>query len=274
MRFWLVFISIFLVACASNNEKQSIREKQANIYYGKGTNQIALGKYTQALKSLLKAHELNPNRADINNNLGMAYYFKNRKQRAISFIQESLRIDPKHTDARLNLATIYTELGRFNEAQMQYNIVLDDLTYEYQHKTYYNLGMLNLKKNNFRKALNYFKQSLNESKNYCPAHFQIGELYYRNRSYKKALESYRSASQGVCYNQPRPLYHQALSYIQLKQYDTAKVKLEEVIERFALTKYQRMANKKLQTVNHLIQKEMRNSRNFEKPNGNILTPNF
>jgi outer membrane protein assembly factor BamD (BamD/ComL family) len=70
------------------------------------------------------------------------------------------------------------------------------------------------------------------------------------------------------------LYHQALSYIQLKQYDTAKVKLEEVIERFALTKYQRMANKKLQTVNHLIQKEMRNSRNFEKPNGNILTPNF
>jgi len=27
-------------------------------------------------------------------------------------------------------------------------------------------------------------------------------------------------------------------------------------------------------VNHLIQKEMRNSKNFEKPNGNILTPNF
>ena len=54
---------------------------------------------------------------------------------------------------------------------------------------------------------------------------------------------------GVCYNNPKPLFQQALTYIELKDFGTAKLKLDEVIERFSLTKFEKMAKRKLKALN-------------------------
>ncbi len=267
----LLLLQILVISCASNPKNFiSPEHKRAEIYYNQGTHELVKEQYTLALKHLLEANTLKPDDSRIQNNLGMAYYFKKRPERAIKYLKSSISLDPKNTDARLNLATVYLNLGNYSEAKTQFNLVLDDLTYTAQFRTYYNLGLLYLKQNKPSEALNYFKQSINENANYCPAHFQVGNLYFKNGKYAQALDEFKNASKGTCYNNPEPLYHQALTYIELKKYDTAKVKLEEIIDRFSVSKYNKLANKQLEALNSHPQTRDNKSNLPRK----ILTPNF
>lgn len=265
-------IAFSLFSCSSSkNKKNTPEKKRASLYYNQGTNQIIAKQYTEALKNLLEANALDPNNTKILNNLGMAYYFKKRTDLAIGSIKKALKVEPKNTEARINLGTIYSNSGNLIAAEQQYKRVLDDLTYLRQFKTYYNLGILNLRKKQEVEAINYFKQSINENSSYCPAHAKLGDIYFQNRDYKKSLQSYRKASLGVCYNNPDPLYRQALSLIKLKEYGSAKLKLEEIIERFSLTKYQELANKELKVLNNAIYSPELETNNKKR---NILSPNF
>ncbi len=276
--FMKVILSVFLIfaiSCASNTKsKEELTKEKAEIYYNQGTQNLVNIDYTKALKNLLEAFRLSDEDSRIQNNLGMAYFFKKRPETALKFLKMAIKTDPKNTDARMNMATLYMERGNFNEARVQYNKVLDDLTYEKQYQTYYNLGVMAAKQEKPTQALNYFKQSINELENYCPAHFEIGKLYFKQREFKKSLMAYKKSGTGVCYNNPRPLYHQALTLIELKQYNNAKIKLEEVIERFSPTEYQRLASKKLQALNKKIKMIEENPMFLRNNKGNILTPDF
>lgn len=276
MRYSSLIILLALLSCASNKrvDTKSDAEKKAEIYYNQGTQELVTNEYTQALKHLLEANTLNPNSSKIQNNLGMAYYFKKKPHRAVRFIKHAIKNDPKNTEARLNLATIYVRLEKIKEAKRQYDIVLDDLTYSGQYKTYYNLGILSLKQKREAQAINYFKQSLNENQSYCPAHFQLGNIHFKNGQYQESLISYKKASIGTCYNNPGPIYQQALSLIELKEYSTAKLKLEEVVERFALTKYQKLADRKLKNLDQQAIEKQLGSDFEENSNGKIFTPSF
>lgn len=270
----LILLSLILTFGCASKEKVSKAEKKARIYLNKGTNDLVEGKYTSALKNLLEANSLKPNDSEILNALGMSYYFKQRDQTAIRYIKQALEVDPKNTKARLNLGTIYTNTQRLEDAKIQFGKVLEDLTYEGQFKTYYNLGQLYLKTNNENKALSYFKQSLGENPQYCPSHFFIGEILFKRRQYKEALDSYKAASYGTCYNNPKPIYYQALSYIKLKEYDTARIKLEEVIERFRPTEYGKKAEGQLQALNKANLGMQFKEQPNRKKTRNILSPDF
>ena len=266
------------MACSSSQSKRekSNKEKKAEIYYNQGTNELISKEYTLALKYLLEAYSLAPKSSKILNNLGMAYYFKKKPKIAMKYVKSALKQDPKNTDARVNLATIYSNLKQYRESKRQYDILLNDLTYERQFKTYYNLGLLAIKQNKQTEAISYFKQSLNENINYCPASFQLGNIAFKKREYPKALKLYKQASMGTCYNSPGPIYHQALSLIELKEYGPAKEKLTDVIDRFSLTPYQIKATRKLKALNTKIE---RRNQKFESPSHlesdrNILTPDF
>lgn len=275
MKLSLVLILVTFISCASKQEKISKTDKKAEIYYNQGTQELVSKNYTLALKHLLEANSLKPDDSRILNNLGMAYFFKKRHDRAVRYIKYSIKVDPKNTRARLNLATVYMEMGKYSQAKSQYDIVLDDLTFEGQYRTYYNIGVLTLKQGKINEAINYFKQSINENESFCASHFYLGEIYFKRRNFEKALASFKASGLGTCYNNPKPMYHQALSYIKLKQFGTAKIKLEEIIERFAASKYEKMANQKLQTLNSNLTKRLEeDSSSPYSSNRNILTPDF
>lgn len=272
----IIYLLIFLfISCASSDKKEvSPEKKKANIYYNQGTNELIQKNYTTALRHLLEAKALDPNNPQILNNLGMAYYFKKRPELAIRTIKQAIKNDPKNMEARINLGTIYTNIGRYIEAKNQYAIVSENLTYPKQFKTYFNLGVLNLKQGRKSLALNYFQQSLNENENYCPASVQLGNMYFDSKDYKKSLEYYKKASQGVCYNNPDPIYKQAQALIKLKKYGSAKMKLEEILERFSLTEYQELASKQLKALNQKIQVDDSEEADLLKLKRKILSPNF
>jgi Tfp pilus assembly protein PilF len=244
---YLLILLVMLASCASQ-QGQTPKEKKADIYYKQGTKNLFGKNYTKALKSLLMAAKLNPKHSGIHNNLGMAYYFKKSPTKAQQHIKRALELDPTNTDARGNLASVFMETRNYREAIIQYKKILKDLTYERQFKTYYNLGLLFLKQREPSRAISYFEKSIEENKNYCPSHFQIGLIAYNKGFYKESLKNFKKASMGTCISNPAPHYYQGLSYMEAGIKHQARLKFEYITEKHGKTKYGTLAQIKISSL--------------------------
>jgi Tfp pilus assembly protein PilF len=246
----LLFAVLFsLMSCASKPKEM---DKKAQIYFNAGTQSLMTRDYTEALNNLLKANEFEKNNAEIMNNLGMAYYFKGDHTLALKCLNRTLELNPANSDARTNIASIYLEEGRLNEAETLYKEVLKDLSYDKQARTYYNLGVLEFeKRNNPEQAETYFKASIKETEDYCPSHYKLGSIYFGRRQFNKAYNSFREATMGTCLNSAPAHYQQAVSMIELRKYNDARIKLDEIQNRFAKTPYAVKARTKLMEIDEL-----------------------
>ncbi len=244
--FVLIFICIVFASCSSSSEKN---QKTADLYYEQGTAALMEQQYTDALAALIKAESIMPNDYKIQNNLGMAYYFKGQISKAIYHIQESLRLNPKNSDARNNLGSIYMQQEKWEQARREYLLVLEDLVYAHQYRVYYNLALLDIYTLKQKQAVNNLLLSLKEKSDYCPAHFLLGEIYEEQRNFESALKSYQNAGKGVCAGQVDPVFKQVVILLKLKRENEAILKFKELKERFPDSTY---SDKKLEDL--VIQK--------------------
>lgn len=241
-------MAILLTACSSNSDK---KKRQADLYFGAGTQSLMSQDYTDALKNLLKANELDPNNSELLNNLGMAYYFKGERDLAIKTLNRSIEINEENSDARINLASIYFHDGDIIRSEKMYKEVLKDLTYEKQARTYYNLGVIELKKQNSVAAENYFKKSVKEDGNYCPGFYQLGLVQFNRRQFNQALKNFKEASMGVCFNNPAAHFYQGLTLTNLKRFNEARAKYDEIDARFKTSEFATKARQKMMEINEL-----------------------
>jgi Tfp pilus assembly protein PilF len=244
---------LMTVSCSSR--KAELRERQANLYFGAGTQNLMEKQYTDALKNLLLANDLNPDNPEILTNMGMAYYFKGEKDLALKTLNRVLELESNNSDARVNLATIYYRDGNYGAAEKLYKEVLRDLTYDKQARTLFNLGILELQvKKNISSAEEYFKKSLQEDESYCPSHFQLGIIRYNNRQFKSALRYFKDSAMGTCYETPAPHYYQALTFVELGKFLDARLKFDEVDTRFTKSVFAAKARNKVLELNEIEKK--------------------
>lgn len=266
MRLHLLLLLAFLVvSCGSTDDKNSPK-KRASLYYEQGTQDLLNKDYTQAITNLLMAAELDSSNPEIHNNLGMAYYFKAEKELAYQHVRKALELDSKNTDARVNLASMLFERGDLANAEKNYLHVLKDLTYEKQARTYFNLALLELRKNNTAKAKNYLMTATKEDRDYCPAWLQLGQINLKQRNLKEAAQNFRESRMGLCANSPAPLYWQAVADAELGDYLAARLKLDELQTKFGNTSYAPMAQQKLTEITLLEnQPESKRAKALETP---------
>ncbi len=269
-KFLILSLFSFLAACAS--KKETVMNKKAELYYTSGTQSLVDKRYTEALQFLIKARDISPEDPKILNNLGMAYYLKGHRDLAIKTIEHAIQLDEKNTDAKSNLAAIALKENDYDYAEKLLNQVLKDLVYDKQTITYYNLGIIALKKNEPSKAKELFEKSIAEDSNYCPSHFRLGVFAYQSRKFKKALESFKDASMGVCYQDPAPTYYQAITLIELGKFDDARIKLNEVDNRFPRSEYAAKSRMKLMNITSLENKY--NNPTFQANGSKMESPEF
>ncbi len=235
--------SIMLFSCASKPDKAVM--KKADIHYTYGTEELFNKNYTQAISHLLKAAELDPDNDKIHNNLAMAYYFKDEKEMAIKHIKRALEINPKNTDSLVNLASLYFEEGDLQKAEKIYLDSLKDLTFEKHARTYYNLGLIEVKRNNLAKGRTYLDKSLKQSEDFCPSWLQLGILDLKAKKPKDAAKKFHQARMGSCANDPAPLYWHGVALMESKEFLNARMKFDELETKFADSDYSRLAQQKL-----------------------------
>lgn len=62
--------------------------------------------------------------ADVHDMLGVIYHHQGRLHEAASMFEAALRLNPNYTEAALNLAVTYNDLGRYQEAKQVYGQAL------------------------------------------------------------------------------------------------------------------------------------------------------
>ncbi|HNV02399.1 MAG TPA: tetratricopeptide repeat protein [Vicinamibacterales bacterium] len=75
------------------------RVQLGNLYFDAERYQEAIRWYDEALR-------LNPKDVNVSTDLAVCFYYTNQPDRAISQLEESLRIDPAHTKSLLNLGIV------------------------------------------------------------------------------------------------------------------------------------------------------------------------
>ncbi|MBT3234715.1 MAG: hypothetical protein HN353_02065 [Bdellovibrionales bacterium] len=215
----------------SKKEKSSI-EKKVAIFYQHGTHKLLNKDYTSALDLLLKAEALEPNDTKIQNNIGMAYFFKHQNRLALKHFLLAINLDQTNSDARNNLASLYFHLKKYKLARKQYLIIQQDLIYKHQYRIHYNLGLIYLKQKERAKAIMSLKQALKEKSDYCAPSYILGRLANQRFQYQQAYKYFKQATMGTCYDNAAPHYQQALTLIKMKKYLPARLKLDEIIENF------------------------------------------
>ena len=241
------YLLLIVLLCSCSLGQRSTKDDQADNHYAKGSSELLNEEYTNALISLKRANELRSKDTKILNNLGMAYYFKNDLKTAKKHLQDAIDADSDNMDAKSNLAAIYMQEDNLAQAEKMYEEISLVLTYQYQFRILYNLGVIQLKKNNEDKALAFFKDSLKADSNYCSANYQLGLIYKKRKNFELALENFKAATKGSCYQYPAPHFAQALTLLEDGQYQMANEKFKHIINSFPQSEFAKAAKKNLQS---------------------------
>lgn len=241
--FLLPFISI-----ACGNFRTSEKESAA-LHLRVGTSQLQSGAYPQALASLLQAESLDPENPIIQNNLGLAYFVREKYSLAEKHIRRAIDIDSNYSDARNNLGRVLAEQGKYQEAIAELNKVTQDLTYQYPEKPLLNLGIVYFQMKNYSNAKYFFSKTVDLQRDNCLAQSYLGRTLFELKQYKKASEQLDRAV-GFCQRSlfDEPHYYSALSYYQSGNKAKAAARLEELIKLYANGKYVEKAKMMLQEI--------------------------
>lgn len=204
---------------------------KAQLHLELGTSYLSRGEYPQALSELLIAENLDSSNPVVQNHLGIAYYVRGRMDLAEEHVRRAVKLAPKYTDARNNLARILMDQEKLEEAQKLLIVAEKDLTYLEPEKTYLNLGMLEFKKKNYSQAVPHFKKSLELKRNNCTAGHYYGRTLYELRRYNIAAVALDQAVEWCqASGFEEPLYYSALTYYSLGDRDRVRARVNELIK--------------------------------------------
>jgi type IV pilus assembly protein PilF len=248
----ILFFSLCLSVSACSSQKKSQAQNKADIYYEYGTQYLLAEDYVQALENLLKAFEIRPNDSKILNNLGMAYYFRGDKSTAFSILEKAVNLDEKNIDAVNNLASMYYTNKDYENARKYYQIAEKDLTYNARFRVLYNLGLIELQTKNFQTAEVFFQRALTEKEDYCPAHFELGQIYFHQKDFDQAEEAFRQAGLGECIKSPAPIFYRAKSLWMIGRLKDAFILYEKIKTEYPKSEFASEAQKQSEQLQTLL----------------------
>lgn len=185
--------------------------------------------YDKAQHTFLQLIEKAPYFADVYNMLGVINHSSGQFNDAVKFFEKALKINPKYTEALLNLAVLYNDLGKYKKARGLYAKV--------QAKSREHKGS---------KMDPFIRAKL------ANRHAEVGDIYEGIGFYKEAIEEYRKALKlapnfhdircklAICLREMRkyaeavrefkkvikanPRYHYAQVQLGVTQYASGKIK--------------------------------------------------
>jgi tetratricopeptide (TPR) repeat protein len=171
-----------------------INNDLAEIYFLEGLIRLENKDTVGALRSLQVAVEKEPDFYKGYVTLGRvnAQQFNDL---AIDYYNAAIDIMPDSYEARYNLALYYQDREMIEEAEEQYNYIIDNISQTIANP-YYNMGYINMiYRQDFKAAIEWFTQAIEKEPTYLEAwynrgfcHEVIGELKAARDDYKKSLE--------------------------------------------------------------------------------------
>jgi len=162
-----------------------------------GFLQSSRGYNDKALGALLRATELDPGLAHAHYYLALIYLRKQDDKEAVAAMERTIATDPGYTEAYYSLGTLYARMGKVEEGermiqlfQQLSNAAMDEDHYRrllYRRSiplgatkraaTYFNLGLVYMRRSELKAALEQFQSALDLDSTYAEANHNVGVVY-------------------------------------------------------------------------------------------------
>lgn len=176
-------------AIAHINKALKINENIAKAYYLKGSIYRESGDTSKAISSLETAVEQDNRFTDAYYDLGVIYAAR-KNPIAFDYYANALRSDPGYMNAQYAKAKLLQDIGKYDEAIVEYNNLLNkDKNYT---QAIYNLGAIYLDvKQDYQKAIDYFNTVIEQNEQWASAYFARGFSYQKLGNKLNAKEDYK-----------------------------------------------------------------------------------
>lgn len=173
-----------LLSCAASMEKKRAQAKASREL---GEAYMRQGSYTEALKEMLKAEELNPGDHLTQNDLGLIYMSKFRYDLAGKHFKKALAIKPDYAAAKNNLGTVYLAQEDWPTAIKTFKSLEGNLLYATPHYPLSNLGLAYYNLGEYPTAERYYKRALDLEPNFPIALRGLGRTYIAMANVSEAV---------------------------------------------------------------------------------------
>lgn len=222
----LTFLSILLTGCAEN---KVLVKKKSQALEDLGNSLIQQGDLRGGLEKLLEASKLDPENANIHNELGLAYRDLRAYEKSTAHFKRALVLQPEFPEAQNNLGTLYLLLGEWDLAIACFQRAVSDILYRTPHFSYNNIGLAYYNKGDYQRAIENYQKALRFFPSYSLCYENLARAYEATKSFQAAIESYnKSISYGP--NYPSPHFYLARLYLRLDRNDEAARELKLTME--------------------------------------------
>ena len=141
-------------------------------------------------------------------NLGNAYLELDRLNESKRAYQRALELDPSLAAATYNLARLYIEDGRFEEAEdILINLLKTDPENTLLHET---LGWMEFRRNRYEASILHYQESLKLAEGNAAVWYNLGRIHEAEEDLQKAVDAFKKA---VYYEPDELLYRIGLGEV-------------------------------------------------------------
>jgi len=165
-------------------------QRRARMHYEVAIDRMRSGRNPEAIGELLEAVRLDPADANVRLALAEAYRRGGRLAETEEHLQAALQIDPNFQPALLNLAGLYIQLERYDDATVYARRLVDDPTYPHPWRALTNLGWAEYKLGRLDEAARHLRLALDFKDSYWPARLNLGILAADRGDRDQAIEHF------------------------------------------------------------------------------------
>jgi Flp pilus assembly protein TadD len=158
----------FAEAEACFREALRIDPDDADVLNNLGTAVWEQGRAGESMAYYLRAHQFKPRDFGILNNVGIALWDQGRPERAVVFYRRALEIQPDSFDTRMNLGVSLSDLGQFDEALVWIRSSLE--LQPGSADAWDNLGMTLARQGNWQEAMACYDRAIELRPDFGEAH--------------------------------------------------------------------------------------------------------
>jgi tetratricopeptide (TPR) repeat protein len=241
----LVSLSVGLVpqsAMALRGKKDPVKTDATPIplpkFYARhveeGNKLLAQNRITEAMNEFFTAKTINPVYYPTYIGLGKAYQKMGQLEKATQQYQIAVHhLNPSYAADHVKRAEYFASRRMFKQALGDYWEVLK---IDPQAGNQYTLAMRHLRFNNEKDATKAFERASQIDEDYPDPHFQLANLFLKNKKVKKAIPEYEKA---VSLDPNNPLYHVSLGNALYKEGTAKAAKVDVRRVEQAVTHFER-----------------------------------
>ena len=146
------------------------------------------GRISEALDACEKAVLLDPNNAEVHNNLGNTLYKLDRLEEAESSYRKSIAIEPKNSLTHYNLGQALHKCGKLEQAEVSYK---EAIAFKQNYVEAYNdLGVVLKSLGRLDEAEGTYNIAIKINQNFKIAHLNRGQLFFDKGEFETALNDF------------------------------------------------------------------------------------